>query len=166
MNLPAFAAIALLFSSASVAASQPAGTAKSESRDASVANIGGANFVVGRVARDCLSLVGSSEAPKAFVFRWQVRNTKYILASEKYLGARMAEDEAAGGVAKRNASMDELMALARRGGEGAVNVWLDRPDKLQACKVAIAIIESGAYDISPKLPMYEEHERLVQWAQE
>ncbi|QHE86021.1 hypothetical protein [Hydrogenophaga sp. BPS33] len=98
--------------------------------------------------------------------RWQARNVKYILASEKYMGARFAEDEAAGGVARRKATMDELTALVRRSGEAAVNAWLDHPDKLQACRFAIAIIESGAYDISPKLPMYDEHESLVQWAQQ
>jgi len=157
--------IALLFSFANLAAGQPTGGATSESRDASTAYLGTANFVVGRVGRDCLALLGRNETPQAFVSAWQQRNAKYLMASQKYMEARLGEAEASGGTEKRNAAMGALTAAVRNGAEATVNSWLNRPEKAEACKRAVALIESGAYDVSPTSPMYGELESLVSWAQ-
>jgi len=136
-----------------------------ESRDASIAYIGTANFVVGRVGRDCLSLVGRSDSPQSLVATWQKRNEKYWLATHKYLEARLAHAEKAGGLEKRNAVVRELTAAVQGGAPSAVKKWLDKPDKTAACKRALAIIESGAYDFSPTSPMFAELESLVAWAE-
>lgn len=137
----------------------------SESRDASTAYIGTANFVVGRVGRDCLTLIGRTETPQAFVGVWQQRNIKYLKASQKYLDLRFDEAEKAGGPEKRKAIASELTMAVRSGAESTVKSWLDRPDKGEACKRAVALIESGAYDFSPTSPMFAELESLVSWSQ-
>ena len=157
--------VASLLSFVNIAAGQSPGSAASESRDASTAYLGTANFVVGRVGRDCLTLLGRSETPQAFASAWQQRNMKYLMASQKYMEARLAEAEATGGTEKRNAIMGALTAAVRSSAEATVKSWLDRPDKQEACKRTVALIESGAYDVSPTSPMYSELESLVSWAQ-
>ena len=143
---------------------QETSLATSESRDAATAYIGTANFVVGRVGRDCLALVGRTETPQAFVAVWQQRHNKYLLASQAYIEARFAEAEADGGADKRNRVAGALTAAVRTSAEATVKLWLDRPDKREACKRILALIESGSYDISPTSPMYGELESLVAWA--
>lgn len=145
---------------------QTLAVATSESRDASIAYIGSANYVVGRVGRDCLALLGRTETPQAFVAVWQQRNMKYLMASQKYMEARFAEAEAAGGKETRNAIMGALTTVVRTGAESTVKSWLDRPNRDEACKRSVALIESGAYDFSPTSPMYGELQSLVAWAQE
>jgi hypothetical protein len=95
---------------------------------------------------------------------WQQRNIRYLMASQKYMEARLAEAEAAGGDEKRNVIMSELTAVVRSNAEAVVQSWLHRPEKQEACKRAVALIESGAYDVSPTSPMYGELESLVSWA--
>lgn len=158
-------AAAFLVSLTTIANAQTASPATSESRDASIAYIGTANFVVGRVGRDCLAMLGRTETPQAFVAVWQQRNVKYLMASQKYMDARFGEAEATGGTEKRNAIMGALTATVRTGAESTVKSWLDLPDKSEACKRSVAIIESGAYDFSPTSPMYGELDSLVSWAQ-
>jgi hypothetical protein len=158
-------AAALLAALATLASAQTAGSATSESRDASIAYIGTANFVVGRVGRDCLAILSRTETPQAFVAVWQQRNIKYLMASQKYMEARFAEAEATGGTEKRNAIMGALTAAVRSAAESTVKSWLDRPDKSDACRHAVTLIESGAYDFSSTSPMYGELESLVSWAQ-
>jgi hypothetical protein len=119
---------------------------------------------VGRIGRDCLTLLGRSESPHEFVGTWQQRNMKYLTASQKYMDARLGETEAAGGAEKRNAVIRELTAAVRASAEVTVKSWIDRPDKQDACKRAVALIESRAYDFSPTSPMYAELESLVSWA--
>ena len=159
------AAAAFFASLLTLAGAQTGGAATSESRDASTAYIGTANFVVGRVGRDCLSLLGRTDTPQSFVAVWQQRNFQYLMASQKYMEARFSEAEATGGMEKKNAIIGSLNAAVRSGAESTVKSWLDRPDKIEACKRAISLIESKAYDVSPTTPMYGELESLVAWAQ-
>lgn len=154
--------LVLLLSSFSHA--QATDAVASESRDASTAYLGTTNFVVGRVGRDCLALVGRSETPQAFVSVWQQRNLKYLAASQKYMTARLEEAEKAGGVDRRNTIVTALNSAVRSNAEVTVKGWLDRPDKQEACKRAVAFIESGAYDVSNTTPMFGELENLVSWA--
>ena len=163
-NLSLSSAI-LLICVAAQSSSQAADLATSESRDASTAYLGTSNFVVGRVGRDCLGLIGRSETPQVFAATWQQRNMKYLMASQKYMEARLGEAEAAGGPEKRSAVMNALGAAVRNGAETTVKSWLDRPEKTDACKRAVALIDSGKYDVSATSPMYAELESLVAWAQ-
>lgn len=150
---------------ATFANSQSAVLVESESRDASIAYIGSTNFVVGRVARDCLTLIDRTETPQIFVSAWQQRNAKYLAATQKYMVARFAETEASGGVEKRNAVISALNSAVRNSAEATATTWLDKPDKLEACKRATSLIDSGGFDISPNSPMFQELENLVAWAQ-
>lgn len=156
---------AIVFICLAASGSQAAESATSESRDASTAYLGTANFVVGRVGRDCLSMIGRGETPQAFVATWQQRNMKYLSASQKYMDARLGEAEAAGGSERRNAVVSALMTAVRNGAETTVKSWLDRPEKTEACKRAVTLIDSGKYDISSTSPMYAELESLAAWAQ-
>jgi len=110
-------------------------------------------------------MLGRTETPQAFVAAWQQRNVKYLMASQKYMDARFGEAEATGGKEKRNAVMSALTAAVRTGAESTVKSWLDRPNRDEACKRSVALIESGAYDFLPTSPMYGELESLVSWAQ-
>jgi hypothetical protein len=164
MKFHKHAALALAVSFATLASAQSSASATSESRDASTAYIGTANFVVGRVGRDCLTLLGRTETPQAFVAAWQQRNIKYLKAAQKYLDLRFEEAEKSGGQESRKAVQSELAMAVRNGAESTVRSWLDRPDKSEACKRAIALIESGSYDFSPTTHMYAELESLASWA--
>ncbi|MFA7351366.1 MAG: hypothetical protein WC009_11440 [Methylotenera sp.] len=150
---------------ATIANGETTSSVTSESRDASTAYLGTSNFVVGRIGRDCLTLLNRPETPQAFVLAWQQRNAKYLMASQKYMGARLEEAEASGGAEKRNSVMSELTAVVKNGAESIVKSWLDRPDKNEACKFAVSLIESGAYDVSSTSPIFSELEGLVSWAQ-
>lgn len=156
---------AIVFVCLAASGSQAAESATSESRDASTAYVGTANFVVGRVGRDCLSMIGRSETPQAFVATWQQRNMKYLMASQKYMEARLGEAEAAGGLERRNAVVSALGTAVRNGAEATVKSWLERPEKVDACKRAVALIDAGKYDISSTSPMHSELESLVAWSQ-
>lgn len=156
---------ALVASANGVLANETGTAATSESRDASTAYLGTSNFVVGRVGRDCLTLLGRTESPQMFVGAWQQRNVTYLMATQKYMEARFREAEAIGGVNSRNAVANALNSAVRNSAEATVKSWLDRPDKQTACKRAVELIESGAFDVSTSTPMYQELEALVAWAQ-
>jgi hypothetical protein len=156
---------ALVVSANGVLASENDTAATSESRDASTAYLGTSNFVVGRVGRECLNLLGRTESPQTFVGAWQQRNVTYLMATQKYMAARFREAEAIGGVNSRNAVANALNSAVRNSAEVTVKSWLDRPDKQTACKRAVELIESGAFDVSTSTPMYKELEALVAWAQ-
>jgi hypothetical protein len=159
-------AAALLLILASIASGETIDPVTSESRDASTAYLGTSNFVVGRIGRDCLALLNRPETPQAFVSTWQERNAKYLMASQKYMVLRLAEAETSGGPETKNAVISALSAVVQNGAESIVKSWIDRPDKIEACKFAVALIESGAYDVSSSSPMYDELENLVSWAQQ
>ncbi len=138
----------------------------SESRDASIAFLGTANFVVGRLGRDCLVPIGRNETPQAFVNVWQQRNAKYLLAMQKYLDARLAEAEVAGGVAGREKIMRELTIAVQTGASAILKTLLDHPDQFDACRRAINFIDAGRYDVNQSMPIYPELEALIRWAQQ
>jgi hypothetical protein len=137
----------------------------SESRDASLAFLGSFNFAIGRVGSECLVLIGRQETPQAFVFSWQQRNAKYLMAMQKYMQARLGEAEATGGAGKRDAVMGEVNNAVKGSAETMVRNLLGNAEKSDACKRAVALIDGGGYDVSQKSPMYGELESLVKWAQ-
>ncbi len=155
----------LLTCSSVLATAQPAPPVTSESRDAALAYIGTANFVVGRVGRECLQTVGRTENPKDYVAHWQQRNQRYIAASAKYLSARMQEAQSSGGAAQRDAVQAELGKAVQSAAAQILHSWLEQGDKTLACQRALAIIDKGDYDFSPSTKMYAELEGLARWAQ-
>ena len=144
---------------------QSADAIYAEYRDAASAYIGTNNFIVGRLGAECLSMLGRTESPKEFVQAWQQRNAKYLAASIKYMGKRLDGELTSGGAERRDAVLRDYSAAVQNDGQLAANKWLSRGTQEDACKRAIAAIEAGAMDISPKSPMYGEIEALVSWAQ-
>jgi hypothetical protein len=164
MKFVAHFCVAMFAISTSFASAQTASVV-SESRDASIAFLGTANFVVGRVGRDCLAPIGRNETPQAFVAVWQQRNGKYLLAMQKYLDARLAEAEVAGGIAGREKIMRELTVAVQTGANAILKTLLEHPDQFDACRRAINFIDAGRYDVNQSMPIYSELESLVNWAQ-
>jgi hypothetical protein len=158
--------ISFLLASTSQNAFSQLNAVASESRDAATAYLGTANFVVGRIGRDCLPSLGRTETPQAFVSTWQQRNAKYVMASDKYLQARLAEAQANGGSSKQQSIIFEFTSAVRAGAEATLKAWLlDKPDLLVACTQAVATIESGTYDVSQTSPIFSELEALAKWAE-
>jgi hypothetical protein len=148
------------------AMSQVSASVVTESRDASSAAIGTLNFTVGRLARDCLSILNRPETAKEFLAVWQQRNAKYLSASIKYMGKRLDEAKSTGGDAGVKAVLGAYQNAISKDGGGAVQDWFSKGKKEEVCQRAISIIEAGGMDISSKMPMYDELESLSVWAAE
>ncbi|MDH0864534.1 hypothetical protein [Mitsuaria sp. GD03876] len=151
--------------SAAVAATtyKPGGVG-TESRDAAMGAIGTANFVIGRIGRECLALLKRSDTPQAFVAAWKQRNQSFADASVHYFDKRLTEAEAEGGNARKEAVMREFSAAVQRNGATTVQNMLDRPDREAACSRAVQMVEMGAFDFNPTMPMFDELQALVAWA--
>lgn len=148
-------------------AQQPAPTpAASESRDAALAYVGTGNFIVGRLGRECLAIVGRTESPQEFVAQWQHRNAPYVDASAKYMERRLEEAAATGGEEKRAFVLKSMRDAVMGGGEQAVRSMLQNGRREESCMRAISLLDAGGLDISPKTPMFKELAALVRWAQE
>lgn len=157
-------ALLLAAFAATTAGAQPASVA-TPSRDAALTYVGSGNFIVGRLARECLALVGRADTPQEVVARWQDRNGPYVDASAKYMEKRLAEAAASGGQAARDALQQSMRNAVIGTGEEAVRGLL-QGRREEACMRAISLLDAGGLDISPKTPMYQELEGLVRWAQE
>jgi hypothetical protein len=139
--------------------------AATESRDAAAAFVGTENFMIGRIGRDCMSVLDRMETPQQFVQAWQERNAKYYVSSIQYMKQRLDEALAEGGTAKRDTVLTAYMTNVQRNGDAAAKEWLSRGERKQACERAVAAIESRAADITPRMRMFNEMEALVDWAQ-
>ena len=155
---------ALLLSGAAIAQSPL--RVENESRDAAAAFVGTENFMIGRIGRDCMSVLGRMETPQQFVQAWQKRNSKYYVSSIQYMNKRLDEALAEGGTAKRDIVLNAYMTNVQRNGDAAAKDWLSRGEPKQACERAVATIESGAADITPKVRMFDELEALAAWGQQ
>lgn len=155
---------ALLLSGAAIAQSPL--RVENESRDAAAGLVGTENFMIGRIGRDCMPVLGRMETPQQFVQAWQKRNAKYYVSTIKYMKLRLDEALAEGGTAKRDTVLTAYVANIQDNGDAAAKDWLSRGEQKQACERAVATIESGAADITPKVRMFNELEALVDWAQQ
>lgn len=158
--------IATILLSSGAAIAQSPIRVESESRDAAAAFIGARNFMIGRIGRDCMSVLDRMETPQQFVQTWQQRNSKYYGATIKYMSRRLEEALAEGGTAKRDTVLAAYSANIQSSGDASAKDWLARGDRKQACESAVAAIESGAVDIRPTLRMFGEIEALAAWAQQ
>jgi hypothetical protein len=140
-------------------------TVASESRDTAAYYVSSGNFIVGRLANECLALVGRNESPQQFVSQWQQRNARFVNASAKYMDKRLEEAAAIGGAERREAILHGLRAAVESNGESAVRSWLGNGRKEEACMRAVTLLDTGALDISPKVPTYADLEALVRWAE-
>ena len=151
----------------SAGAQQPgAAPAASASRDAALAYVGTGNFIVGRLGRECLAIVGRTESPQEFVAQWQQRNALYVDAAAKYMEKRLQEAAASGGDDKRAAVQKSMRDAVLGSGEVEVRGMLQNGRREESCMRAISLLDAGGLDISPKTPMYKELEALVLWARQ
>ena len=137
----------------------------SESRDAAAAYVGTTNFTVGRIGRDCLALLGRPESPQEFVQAWQGRNAKYYIAHQKYMLKRLDQALVEGGVPARDAVAIAYGSAVRREGDASAARWLQQDGKEKGCSRAVQLVDSGAMDIGPKVPIISELDALVTWGQ-
>jgi hypothetical protein len=137
----------------------------SESRDAAVGYIGTMNFIVGRIGRDCLTVLERTETPQQFAGSWQQRNAKYIVAVEKYMQRRLDEALAEGGEKKRDAVLRDVTSVASTNGEATVRSWLESGDKQTACKRAVLLVDNEAMDITLRSPMFSDIQALLDWSE-
>ncbi len=156
----------LCMTTSGMAMAEPQSTVSSESRDASLVYVGTVNFIVNRVGSECLAVAGRDESPKQFVAAWQQRNARYVQAANTYKGMRLKEAEAKGGEKRRAALNSAMTAGPRATGSAIVQGWIEKDGKARACKRAVALVDAGGFDISPKVPMYDELEALVSWAKQ
>jgi hypothetical protein len=157
--------IALSLAASGHAIAQQQSTIASESRDASLAYIGTMNFIVGRVGSECLSTLGRSESPQKFVAAWQQRNTKHLNAAAMYMEKRLEEAQANGGAEKKASVFRAVTSVSRANGETVIRSWFAKDTKEVACERAVGLVEAGAFDFTPKMPMFSELESLALWAQ-
>ncbi|OWQ93105.1 hypothetical protein CDN99_00960 [Roseateles aquatilis] len=146
-------------------AAAPADSAATESRDAALGAIGTAYFIVGRIGKDCLSLLNRPDTAQDFVAVWQKRNEVFVTAASKYQARRLAEARAQGGKAQADVVWGQMTGAVRASGEGAVRGMLDQPDRTAACQRAVDLIDKGAFDLKPGQPMHDELQSLVAWAE-
>jgi hypothetical protein len=151
---------------APVSWAQAPASVTTESRDAASGFIGTANFIVGRVGRECLTVVGRTESAQQFVSTWQQRNAPFIMASSKYMEKRLEEVAASGGAQKRDEFLRQLRGVVQGNADSVIRSWLQGGSKEDACMRAVTLVDTGALDISPKIPMYREIEALVRWAEQ
>lgn len=138
-------------------------TIASESRDAAAAYIGTNNFIVGRMAVECFGLLERPQPPQEFAAQWQKRNAKFYAASVTYMGQRLKEVEQVSGRSVMDAVLAKYSASIRGDGAAAVADFFKKGEKIDVCRRVIGLIDSGALDIRPNSPMYDELQALVQF---
>ncbi|MGP1716700.1 MAG: hypothetical protein ACTS9Y_05930 [Methylophilus sp.] len=137
---------------------------ESESRNVASAFIGAANFVVGRIGIECLSLLGRLETPREFVTIWQDRNAKYYTASTKYIAKKMEAADASGGTIARDAVLKDYSTIVRKEGEGIIKDWIGKGSKREGCHQAVMLIDKGILDVTPEAPIYQDLQALAVWS--
>ena len=148
------------------AQAQQATSATTKSRDDASIYVSTGNFIVGRIAGECLALVGRSESPQEFVGQWRQRNARYVMASAKYMDRRMEEAVASGGAGQREELLRELRKAVQGPGETVVRNWLQHGRREESCMRAVTLLDTGALDISSRTPIYADLEALVRWAEQ
>lgn len=137
---------------------------RTESRDAAFGFIGTMNFTVGRLGAECLAMTGRTESPQQLVQAWQMRNSRFVLAAAKYGELMLEEVRVRSGEAHRNAVVQEVSAIARSSGAATVKALLRGDSREEACRKALALVDGGALDVTPRVPIYAELEALVEWS--
>jgi hypothetical protein len=143
------------------ATAQSSPTVRTESRDAALAYIGTMNFIVGRISRDCLKVVGRSESPQEVVQNWQQRNAKYVMAAAKYMETILDNAQTAGGAQGREVLLNKILSASRAPADAMIRGWIEKDGQEVACKRSVQLVDANAFDVSPRVPMFTELESLA-----
>lgn len=157
--------IIALVLSASVVQAQETTSVISEEREAALGYITSTNFLIGRVGRDCLSVLGRQESAQDFVRNWQTRNAPYVIASSKYLEIRLNEVLANSGAERRDAILREMQSTTQSNVDGVLQKWFQSGNKEKVCQRVVGLVDAGAFDISTSTPVFKELQALVTWIQ-
>ena len=144
---------------ATAAGAQQPGSASTPERDAAAVYIAQANFIVSRLATECLSVLGRAESPKNYVAGWQDRNASFVAASARYLDQRVQE----AGADQADAVRAAFRKAVTDNGESALRGLL-QGHREEGCMQGITLVDTGALDINSKQPQYGQLEALVRWA--
>ena len=150
---------------AQAAGAQQAAPAGTPERDAAAVYIAQADFIVGRLATECLTVVGRAESPKTFTTRWQQTNARYLNASKRYVERRAGEAAAAGGDAQRDAVRNAFAKAVKDGGDQQVGALL-QGRREEGCMYGVTLVETGALDFNAKMPQFDALEALARWAEQ
>jgi len=148
-----------------VCSAQVPARVQSESRDAALGYMGTANFLIGRIGRDCLSVLGRAESPQQFVQTWQTRNGKYVIAAAKYMEMRLAEVAASNGEQRRGAVQKDMMSRSQTAADDLLQSWYRSGPKDAVCRRAVEMVDTGMLDVSPSSSVFADLQALVDWAQ-
>ena len=143
--------------------------AVSDARDAAAAFVATQAFVVGRLGRDCLELLGRHESPREFIEAWQQQNAKYYDAAIKYMDVRLRQVADNTGPSDRDGVERAYNNAVAQRGEAAVNSLFQKGAKDEVCKFELTLIDSGRMNMdaiigSSALPVLKEVEALATWA--
>lgn len=158
---PLFLAIAC---ATPVAGAQQGAAFATPERDAAAAYIAQGDFIVARLANECLALVGRAESPQTFIAAWKKRNQRYVNASARYIEMRLQE-AAARGPQEREALLRQVRAAVQENGEAAVASLL-QGRKEDGCMYGVTLIDTGSLDIKSSLPQFGQLEALAKWAEQ
>lgn len=148
----------------SVCHAQTSERVHSESRDAALGYMGTANFLIGRIGRECLAIVGRPESPQQFVQAWQGRNSRFVMAAAKYMESRLAEVAVTGGEERRNAVLKDMMSRSQSAADGLLLTWYKSGPKEDVCRRAVEMVDTGKLDVSPNVSIFGDLQALVEWA--
>jgi hypothetical protein len=134
----------------------------SEPHNAAAASLGQTNFFIGRMGRECFTLLQKPESwMHDLVKSWQDRNAKYYVATQAYLLVLVKETERVKGKEAADRTVAAYTAAVTRDGEGAVADAFAKVSKLEMCKKIVGLIDAGAFDVNSKHPFFTELERLA-----
>jgi hypothetical protein len=150
---------------AQAAGGQQAASVASPERDGAAIFIGQAEFIVTRLADECLSVVGRAESPRTFTSRWQQTNARYLDARKRYTERRVSEAVAAEGATKGDAVRDAFRKAVQDAGEQQVGSLL-RGRREDGCMYGITMIETGMLDFNDRMPQFDALEGLAKWAEQ
>jgi len=131
-------------------------------RDAAALYMAQGEFIVTRLANDCLALVGRAQTPKTFIGSWKDRNERYVKASAKYIEARLQE---AGrrSPEERQAMEKQVRAAIEANAEASMRGLFQR-SREEGCMYGVTLVDTGTLDITGSSPQYKQLEELAQWA--
>jgi hypothetical protein len=135
----------------------------SVSHVAAAGYLGMVNFVVGRMSRDCARTLNRKESfAKEKEALWQERNAEYYQSATMLSANNASYHERIEGPASREFVLKGLIDNTRKTGEEFVETYFQSArDKPTACSRFQQEFEQGVYDVTPRLPFYNELNEIV-----
>ena len=136
----------------------------SEPHSAAAAAISTQNFIVGRMARDCTSVLSKPASyAKDREQAWQERNREYVDSATMFAANTLSYAKRIGGPDAEKKVYEAFITSVQSNGIAAVNDQMHgAPTKLEACSRFEAAVDAGKFDVTPSHPFYKELNEIVQ----